>query len=74
MMNVASFLESAARRTELDPFEIRGTAAATTPCPGRNTRKGKAQAEAEFGCVDWYQYQARTDEDNNALKKAPAAQ
>lgn len=73
-MNVASSPGSAARRTELDPFCITGTAVATTPRHCRNTREARVQAGAEFGCVDWYQYQVRTDEDNDALKIVPGTQ
>jgi hypothetical protein len=73
-MNIASPPGSAARRTELDPFEIMETAVAVTARPCRNTRRPRVQAEAEFGCVDWFQYPARTDEDNDVLKKVPATQ
>jgi hypothetical protein len=68
-MNVASSSASAARRTELDPFDSRVTTAATEP-----TREARGPAEAEFGCVDWYQYQTRADQGNDALKKFRAAQ
>lgn len=73
-MNVASSPNQRRAAAELDPFEIRGTAVATTPRPCRNTGEARVQAGAEFGCVDWYQYQVRTDDDNDALKKVPAAQ
>jgi hypothetical protein len=74
MMNVASSPESAARRTELDPFEVRRIVLATTVRRCGNAPEARLQAEAEFGCVDWYQYQVSTAENNDALKKAPAAQ
>ena len=55
-MYVASSHESAARRAELDPFDLQPTEVATKSPPARGVREARAQAEAEFGCVDWYLY------------------
>lgn len=73
-MNVASQPRSARRRCELDPFDTRVIAAATKLPSCLNAPEATPQAEAEFGCVDWYQYPVRMHESKKvALKKVPAA-
>lgn len=50
-------------RAEPNLFDISVTPAATKARPCRSLRDARAQSEAEFGCVDWYQYQIKADED-----------
>jgi hypothetical protein len=66
-MNVTQY-KSPGRRADLSPFGVH--VAAETPPPAariRNAgvgdiRKGVAETDSRFGCVDWYHY-ANTDAD-----------
>ncbi len=68
-MNVASPPGAASRPAELDRFDMRVPPAAGKPRASRNIREARVQAEEEFGCVDWYQYQVRTDKDDKDKMK-----
>jgi len=57
-MNLANPPGSAERRAELCPTGLRVTADITKSRPGSAAREARAQADLEFGCVDWFQYHA----------------
>jgi hypothetical protein len=56
------------RLTELDPFEIKVAfeTSKLTPCNQTAPRTAplpeNLEPEAQFGCVDWYQYHHEADE------------
>jgi hypothetical protein len=71
-MNVASPPRSVGRRAELGPFDLRVTA--TKSRASSTAREARAQADLEFGCVDWFQYHIRDARKQiEAPKRAAAA-
>jgi len=60
-MNVAIAQQSPPRLAELDPFNVGGTVEAPLvhqlgKAAYGSPRGGRMYADAEYGCVDWYQY------------------
>jgi hypothetical protein len=58
-MNATMLQKTPERRAHLNPSDVRVAA----PAQARNAhrcgaRQTRPEADAEFGCVDWYQYQA----------------
>jgi hypothetical protein len=54
------------RLADLSPFNVVVSAAApsqTQKVGRRDAGENSLQAAAEYGCVDWYQYQAPADEE-----------
>jgi hypothetical protein len=64
-MNASMPQKSLGRLADLNPFDIRVSIASETPprVTKRDARKERADAETEYGCVDWFQYHLQADED-----------
>lgn len=65
-MNPSLPQKSLGRMADLNPFGLRvNIKAPNTPArvTKRDARKERAEAQVDYGCVDWFQYHAEADED-----------
>jgi hypothetical protein len=65
IMNASMPQKSLGRPAGLNPFDIRVSIEASETPPRvseRDARKERAEAEIEYGCVDWFQYHVETDQ------------
>jgi hypothetical protein len=68
-MNTAMTQNTPGRRADLNPFTVGMILEATAAAPQdikavrERMRATEREADAEYGCVDWYQYHDPADED-----------
>jgi hypothetical protein len=67
-MDAAISQKSPARLAELDPFVVTGVVETPQAQPRGKAARGRCDdrtyADAEYGCVDWYQYRDQADDEH----------